>query len=191
MDRVIANAIQKATGADVALSNGFRFAPPTAPGVITVADLWTWLPINLELKTGLASGQQLADYWETELENVFSSDTRRLFGGWLPRAAGMEIRFTKKAAAGERLQEALVGGVPLDERKLYTLAAGHRRGAPNNQIHRVSGCQLIRPLPLTVHQVVKRHLAEVSPIRREAPRNIHCSDCPREVRSQLPPAIIR
>src|SRR5690606_20893494 len=91
MDGLIADAIREATGADVALSNGFRFAPPTAPGPITEADLWTWLPLRLELKQGEAAGSQLHQYWERELENVLSDDPEQLFGGWLPRVAGMTV----------------------------------------------------------------------------------------------------
>ncbi len=93
LDGLIADAIHEATGADVALSNGFRFAPPTAPGPITEADLWTWLPLRLELKQGEAMGSQLHQYWERELENVLSNDPERLFGGWLPRVAGMTVDF--------------------------------------------------------------------------------------------------
>lgn len=185
MDRVISDAIRQATGADVALSNGFRFAPPTAPGAITVADLWTWLPVNLKLETGLAAGSQLTDYWETELENVFSSDPGRLFGGWLPRSSGMEIHFTKAAQEGQRLERASVGGSPLDPEKLYTVAAGRRPGAPEDNIHRISGCQLIRAVPMSTHEAVERYLADASPIHSENPRNIRCLDCQGEIRSQF------
>lgn len=186
MDRVITDAIRKVTGADVALSNGFRFAPPTAPGAITEADLWTWLPIDMDLKTGLVSGQQLIDYWETELENVFSSDPDRLFGGWLPRISGMEVHFKKSAVGGGRVLAAMVGEKPIDADHLYTLAAGKSLGAPESNIHRVPGCQHIRTLPMTTHQAVERYLAGESPVRLDGLSNIRCIDHQGEIRSQFP-----
>lgn len=186
MDRVITDAIRKITGADVALSNGFRFAPPTAPGAITEADLWTWLPIDMNINTGLASGQQLLDYWETELENIFSTDPNRLFGGWLPRTSGMEVHFAMAAPAGGRVQSVAIEGKPLAPERLYTLAAGKSRGAPETNLHRVPGCQLIRTLPLTTHEAVKRYLAAESPVRLNDLRNVRCIDHHEEIRSQFP-----
>lgn len=184
IDNLIAPAIREATGADVALSNGFRFAPPSAPGPLTVADLWTWLPLNLELKTGLASGAQILEYWETELENVFSRDPNRLFGGWLPRCDGITCDFKIHNPAGERLQQIEVDGEPIDPNRMYTLAAGHREGAPEGNVHRVQGCELTRTIGMTTHDAVERYLKLHSPIRSDGRFNVRCLDCPGILRSQ-------
>lgn len=185
MDRVITDAILKATGADVSLSNGFRFAPPTAPGAITEADLWTWLPIDMELKAGMANGSQLTEYWEKELENVFSTDPERLFGGWLPRISGMQISFVKSAPANERLRSIHINNQPIVNEQLYKVTSGNRRGAPADMVHRVEGCQLIRSLPMTTHEAVRRYLANESPIREDGLPNVVCIDCMGEYRSQF------
>jgi sulfur-oxidizing protein SoxB len=185
MDQVIADSIRKATGADVALSNGFRFSPPTPPGAITEADLWNWLPIDLTLKTGRATGEQLVTYWETELENVFSSNPARLFGGWLPRSSGMSLDFHKNAEEGERVLSAHVGNDTIDPDQLYRLAAGDRKGSPAGNIHRVPNCQFNHTLPMTTHQAVKRYLAEESPVRGNAFSSVRCGDCEGTMRSQF------
>lgn len=185
IDNIIAPAIREATGADIALSNGFRFAPPTAPGPITVADLWSWLPLRLELKTGVASGEQLLDYWESELENVFSEDPHRLFGGWLPRCAGITVDFNKRFPKGERLQKLQVGDSPIDLEKTYTLAAGHREGAPEGNVHRVRGCTFTRTTGLTTHDAVEQYLESHSPIRSYGQPNVRCLDCSGILRSQF------
>jgi 2',3'-cyclic-nucleotide 2'-phosphodiesterase (5'-nucleotidase family) len=185
MDTVIVNAIRDATGADIALSNGFRFAPPTAPGPITEADLWTWLPLRLELKRGEATGAQLRGYWRRELENVLSNDSDRLFGGWLPRVAGMTVNFKMHAPAGERLGEIMVGDQPLDENQTYTVAAGHRMGSPDDYVHRVQGCRFINLLDITTHEAVERYLRLHSPIRSEGPLRLRCVDDPGVLRSQF------
>lgn len=184
IDNIIAPAIREATGADVALSNGFRFAPPAAPGPLTVADLWTWLPLNLELKTGLASGAQMLEYWESELENVFSEDPTRLFGGWLPRCDGITVDFKVQSPVGERLQQIQVDGEPIEPDRMYTLAAGHREGAPDGNVHRVQGCELTRTIGITTHDAVERYLKLHSPLRSEGQFNVRCLDCPGVVRSQ-------
>lgn len=177
LDNVIAAAIREATGADVALSNGFRFAPPTAPGPITEADLWNWLPMRLQLKTGQATGTQLRDYWERELENVFSKDPARLFGGWMPRSAGMTVDVMIGAPAGKRLGEIMIDNKPVESERAYTLAAGNRKGAPADSVHRVEGCRFIQQLSLTTHDAVERYLRLHSPIRTPGQMNIRCRDC--------------
>lgn len=177
LDNLIAGAVREATGADIALSNGFRFAPPTAPGPIAEADLWNWLPMRLQLKTGKATGAQLRDYWERELENVFSDDPSRLFGGWLPRAAGMTVDVRTRAPAGQRLGEILIDNLPVEPDQTYMLAAGDRKGAPADSVHRVEGCQFIQPMSLTTHDAVERFLRLHSPIRTPGQMSIRCADC--------------
>lgn len=185
MDGLIAEAIRQATGADVALSNGFRFAPPTAPGPITEADLWTWLPLRLELKQGEAAGSQLHQYWERELENVLSDDPEQLFGGWLPRVAGMTVDFQMHAPAGKRVLAATVGEAPFTADRSYTLAAGHREGAPQDSIHRVRQCRSTRLLGITTHDAVKDYLRRYSPIGFNPSPSVRCTDSPNLLRSQI------
>ncbi|HRO49098.1 MAG TPA: bifunctional metallophosphatase/5'-nucleotidase [Hyphomicrobium sp.] len=184
LDNIVASAIRDATGADVALSNGFRFAPPTAPGPITEADLWNWLPVPLALKTGQATGAQLKEYWETELENVFSRDPQRLFGGWMPRSAGTTLNVAVQNPVGGRVGDLLIDGAPVQPQKTYTLAAGSRKGAPENSVHRVEGCQFIRHMSITTHDAVERYLRLHSPIRTSGLMRIRCTDCSGIIRSQ-------
>ena len=185
IDNIVAEAIRTATGADIGLSNGYRFSPPTAPGAITEADLWTWLPIDLQLKAGVARGDQLQKYWEKELENVFSNDPERLFGGWLPRIAGLTVQFRKQADADQRVEKLLVDDQPLDLKKTYRLAAGDSPGAPVENIHRVAGCQLIRKMEASTHDAVRDYLKTHSPIQTEGDANVRCIDCTEVIRSQF------
>lgn len=185
IDNVVAEAIRQATGADIGLSNGYRFAPPTAPGAITEADLWTWLPIDLQLQAGVASGEQLQKYWLRELENVFSQDPNRLFGGWLPRISGLTVQFRKQAEADDRIEQILVNEEPLDLAAKYRIAAGHSPGAPVDNIHRVHGCELIRKMEASTHDAVRTYLATHSPILSEGDSNVRCVDCTGVIRSQF------
>lgn len=184
IDNIVAEAIRTATGADIGLSNGYRFSPPTAPGAITEADLWTWLPIDLQLKAGVASGEQLQKYWEKELENVFSEDPDKLFGGWLPRISGLTVQFRKQSDADQRVEKLLVGDERLDPQKTYRIAAGHSPGAPVENIHRVAGCQLIRKMEASTHDAMRNYLKTHSPIPSEGDPNVRCVDCSGVIRSQ-------
>lgn len=184
IDNIVADAIRQATGADIGLSNGYRFAPPTAPGAITEADLWTWLPIDLQLKAGVASGEQMQKYWEKELENVFSQDPERLFGGWLPRISGLNVQFRKQSAPDQRVERLLVNNEPIQADKMYRIAAGHSPGAPAANIHRVPGCQLIRKMEASTHDAVRKYLQTHSPILSERDSHVRCIDCPGIIRSQ-------
>ena len=158
IDQVISEAIREKTGTDVALVNGYRFAAPVAPGAITEGDLWNWLPLQLPVKTGKASGSKLLEYWERELENVFSPDVERQFGGRLPRPSGMSLVFDPKRSVGERLLSLQVGGAPIDPNRAYSIASGSYLGAPENQVHRVSECYHTELWDVDMHQAVREYL---------------------------------
>jgi S-sulfosulfanyl-L-cysteine sulfohydrolase len=73
-DDFITDAIRKAGNADIGFSNGFRFGPPVPPSTVTEADLWNFLPMDAQMKTGWVTGKELRNYLENELELVFSKD---------------------------------------------------------------------------------------------------------------------
>ncbi len=132
----------------------------------------------------MASGSQLLKYWEKELENVFSNDPNRLFGGWLPRISGLKVEFNREAAPDKRLHQLLVDGKAIEPDRTYSISAGHRQGAPDDSVHRVPGCQLIRKVETTSHDAVRAYLGNHSPIPTEGEPNVRCIDCPNIIRSQ-------
>lgn len=166
MDRVIADAIRAEAGTQIGLSNGFRFASPLVPGPVTVADLWTILPINNRVKTGKVTGKQLRAFFEKELENVFSPSPEKRFGGWLPRPSGMSLRFDPAAPAGRRLLELKVDGADVRDDEVYTLAACEREGDLPDTLCRIP--QVTDPvvLEVDVHQAVARYLAQDGAVSR-------------------------
>ena len=83
MDNLITEAYLECTGAEVALSHGWRYGTPVAPGPITAGDLWQALPTNPELFTVRLSGAALRRMLEQSLERTFSSECLSLgFGLW-------------------------------------------------------------------------------------------------------------
>ncbi len=186
LDQVIADAVREAAGTEIGLSNGYRFSPPTAPGPITVADLWNWLPIPLELKRGEATGAQLRRYWERELQNTLADDPKNLHGGWLARPSGMTVDFDRDASGEPRLRDLFVAGAPLKDDVTYTLAAGDRKGAPNGNIHRVQDCKNLEMLGATTHDAVEKYLERHSPIHSNFGLDVRRVDRPGlRMRSQI------
>ncbi|QDT16675.1 bifunctional metallophosphatase/5'-nucleotidase [Alienimonas californiensis] len=186
LDRMIADAIREEADAEIGLSNGYRFAPPTAPGPVTEGDLWNWLPTPLPLKLGGATGAQLKAYWESEFENVFSADPDRLFGGWLARpSTNVHVDFNSTGPAGERLIGIAVDGEPLEEDRVYKIAAGARDGQPEDQIHRVKQCRNVRIEDATTHDAVRNLLKRSSPVTETGEPPLHCVIRPDVLRSQF------
>ena len=185
IDRIVADAIRDFSRTDIALSNGFRFAPPLAPGPITEADLWNWLPIEAPLKKGQVRGQELVDFWERELESVFSDDPDLLFGGWLPRPSNMNVLFDLAAQPGERLRQLSVHGEPVKVEKFYSVAAARRTGSPEEHVHRVKQCLHTEAIEGTTHQALRAYLAKNSPIGSTGKAPVRSLHGPPTMRSQF------
>ena len=165
MDDMITDAVRWKTGADIAISNGFRFSPPIVPDAsgkapITAGDLWNMLPVNENVKTAKATGQQLRDWMEKELNNVYAAQPLERFGGWLIRFSGMTMTFKANAPKGQRVQAITVGGEPLDLAKEYTLAACRRSGEPDHVLCRMPNTKDFKILDYTVHNVIEEYLKD-------------------------------
>ncbi|MCL5745912.1 MAG: bifunctional metallophosphatase/5'-nucleotidase [Acidobacteria bacterium] len=186
LDKVLTDALREAGGTQIALSNGFRFSAPILPGPIRESDLWNAYPIVGMVKVGKVTGKQLRDFWERELEHVYASDPRQLFGGWLPRTSGMTVRFVAHAPFGRRVQEIRVNGKPIRDDEIYTVTSCDREGDPPDTICRIPQAQDIHVLAFDEHEAVRRFLAKHSPVTAAevAPGRIVAEDLPPMVRSQ-------
>ena len=172
MDNFITDAVKWKTGADIAISNGFRFSTPIVPdgtgkAPITYGDIWNMLPVNENVKTGKATGQQIQDWMEKELHNVFAQNLQERFGGWLIRYSGMDMTFNANAPKGHRVIKINIGGKPIDLAKEYTMAACLRRGEPDDMLCRMPGAKEPKVLNYTIHDVIEEYLQKnttISPI---------------------------
>lgn len=193
MDNMITNAAHWKTGVDVALSNGFRFSTPLAPGeqdslAITKEDLWSMLPVNNKVKVGRASGQQIRTWLEEELHNVFAEDRSERFGGWLVRFSGMNVKFNSSNPKGERILDITIAGEPLEAKRSYTLSACKRPGAPKDQLCRMPGIQDPKVLDYTMHDAVEQYLAHKGTVSPELEGRAKAVDLQRYALSQMPGA---
>lgn len=186
LDSVIADALREATGADIALSNGFRFGSPLPVGPVTEAQLWDILPISTPVKVGKVTGAQLRAFWEQEIENALSADPLKRFGGWLPRPSGMTVVFEAGAPFGQRVREIRVHGDLLDPERVYTLAACEREGDAPDTLCRIQHAKETRTFDFDAHEAVRRYLRSHPNLEAPAKGRVVATDLPAVLRTQQP-----
>ena len=191
MDNMITDAARWKTGADISLSNGFRFSPPLVPGhdgkaAITREYLWNMLPVNEKVKVGKASGAQIRNWLESELHNVFAENAMERFGGWFVGFSGMTVRFNANAPEGERVQEILVHQQPIEPDRLYTVSACRREGEPLHMLCRMPNTIDTEVMDYTIHDAVADYMAAKGTVAPRKDGRAQALDLGDHVLSQLP-----
>lgn len=118
----VADAYRKAAGADVALINGgsIRADLTYNVGSLTKRDVLSILPFNNPIVKIEITGKTLREALEHGVARSAASEDNE--PGRFPQVSGMSFKFDTTKPAGSRITEILVGGKPLDENKIYTLA---------------------------------------------------------------------
>jgi len=163
MDNLITDALLWKSGADFATSNGFRFGVPilpNTPGVqaITIRDLWRMLPVDEHMKIAEVSGQQILDWLEKEINNVYAKDPVKRFGGWLVRFSGMILKFDSSKDFGNRVIEVTIRGKALQKDGIYKMASCNRTGEPLSTMCRMPNAKNAVIQDYTLHTAVKEYL---------------------------------
>ena len=190
MDNLITDALHWKFQTDFAVSNGFRFCPPLVPpaggeAAITDEYVWSMLPVDSVLKTGVVTGQQIRDWLENELENAFAKDPAKRFGGWLVRFKGMTVTFTARNRQGERVRAVKINGEPLAVDRRYTMLGCDREGDPENVLCRLPNVANARVLDVSVHDVLIEYLSAHSPVAPVIEGRAVATDAPATLLSQL------
>jgi S-sulfosulfanyl-L-cysteine sulfohydrolase len=191
MDNFITDAIMWKFKPDIALSNGFRFCPPLVPDPKTgTADitrdfLWSMLPVDSEAKLGMATGRQIWDWMEHELENAFAKDPEKRFGGWVIRFKGMEVNFTIEKPESKRVNSIKINKEPIDLLKQYSFVACEREGDPDTTLCRMEGIKEPTRMGATLHSVIEEYLKEFSPIAPKAEGRCIVTDAPHDLLTQV------
>jgi 2',3'-cyclic-nucleotide 2'-phosphodiesterase (5'-nucleotidase family) len=191
MDNLITDAVMWKFKPDIALSNGFRFCQPlavnptTGKANITREFLWNMLPVDSEAKTGWATGAQIMDWLEKELENAFAKNPANRFGGWFVRFAGMQVNFTIGNEKGKRVNWVKVNGSPLELTKEYSLVACEREGDPDDTLCRMEHVKNPKRTGMLMHDVIEEYLASHSPVSPKLERRSTATDEPPTLLTQL------
>lgn len=118
----IADSYRNAAGADVAMVNGGSIRADLAytPGVLTKRDVLSLLPFNNPIVKIELSGKVLRRVLEHGVAR--SAVGEDVMPGRFPQISGMSFKYDSTKPGGTRVVEVLVGGVPLDDSKSYTMA---------------------------------------------------------------------
>ena len=121
IDTIIMDALKwKLNTVDIVLSNGFRFCPPrstpdhTGNIPITKGYIHDMLPVDSPIRTGTATGAQIKEWLEKELNNVFAKEASERLGGWMVKFKGMQLKFYAFNENGKRIESAEINGSPLE-----------------------------------------------------------------------------
>lgn len=179
MDNMITDAARWKTGADISISNGFRFGNPVVPvdgkpAPITRANLWNLIPVDEKVKTGKATGKQIKDWLEKEMHNAFAEVSTERFGGWLVRFSGMEVDFNSQNPRGERIKSIKVKGEEMKDDQYYTISACVRPGDPEDNLCRMPNVKDIEVKDYTIHEVVEEYLQKNSPVSPKLDKRAYC-----------------
>lgn len=179
MDNMITDAARWKTGADISISNGFRFGNPIVPAdgkpaPITRANLWNLLPVNEPVKTGRATGKQIKDWLEKEMHNAFSQNPTERFGGWLVRFSGMKVSFNSQNERGSRISSIIVKGEEMMDDEYYTVSACVRPGDPLDNLCRMPNVKDVKVMDYTIHEAVEEYLQKNSPVAPTLEGRAYC-----------------
>lgn len=192
IDTMILNSLHwKFPEIDIVLSNGFRFCPPhTTPDStgnipITNGFIFDMLPVDSTVRTAKASGKQLLEWLEKELNNVFAKDASKRFGGWIVKFKGMEVKFNAFAEMGKRVQSVKIKGNELEPEKLYSILACEREGDPADMLCRMKGVLDAKNTTATLHSLMLEYLKANSPVTPTPAKNAFALDAPETLLTQV------
>jgi 5'-nucleotidase / UDP-sugar diphosphatase len=115
---LVADAMRADTGAQIALTNagGIRSDRVHPAGAITRRQILEMEPFGNVNCVLSVSGQTVLDVLESGVSKLPSA------AGQFPQVSGMTFKVDARAAAGHRVSDVKVGGVPLNPTQTYTLA---------------------------------------------------------------------
>lgn len=116
LGNLIADAILKATSADIALTNGGGIRASIESGDVTKGDVITVLPFGNYVVVKNIKGSDILAALEHGVKDYPNA------AGHFPQVAGITFRFDASKEAGSRIVDVKVAGKPLDLNRNYKLA---------------------------------------------------------------------
>ena len=152
-DDMLLDAMVKATGAEVAFANGWRYGAPVARGPITVNDLYNLAPMDPEIMLIELTGSEIWQMLEENLERTFSREAFGQMGGYVKRCAGMTTFFKAENPKDSRVQEVFIGDERIEHSRKYRAAYITVQAVPDKYGHnrRPSGVMLIQAMREMLH----------------------------------------
>jgi sulfur-oxidizing protein SoxB len=137
-DQVICDALMEVKGADMAFSPGVRWGTSLLPGdTITYELMMDQMALTYPATTlNEFTGAQIKEIMEDVCDNIFNPDPYYQQGGDMVRVGGMGYSCTPNAPAGQRINNMMLKGKPIEADKKYKVAgwASVQEGAQGEPI---------------------------------------------------------
>ena len=127
MGNLLTDALRDMTGADVAFFPAWRYGATILPGTITVEDVYNVVPTDGTINTFKLSGKSLKRLMNNVLDGFLDTDPYSRVGGDMLRFSGMKLVYDKSRAFDQRLVSLSVGGEPVSDDAIYSVASVHTR----------------------------------------------------------------
>ncbi len=165
-DDFLTAAVAHAAGTSIALSNGWRYGAPIAPGPISRMAVWNLVPHDPPVGQVRLSGSELTQMLEDNLEAVFARDPWQQRGGYVKRMHGVVLYAKPENPHGARVQAIEIAGEPLEPERQYEVAFLTNQAVP----HRFG--QNRRELPVSAVEAMLAYLKTCGPVVA-APPSVH------------------
>ncbi len=116
LGNLLADRMRSTLGTDIALINAGQIRRSLDPGPVTLGDVLSVLPFDSALVTLHVTGAMLRQVLEHSVSQ-WPNHSGRFF-----QISGLQVTYQGKAPVGSRVRNVMVGGVPLDISKTYTVA---------------------------------------------------------------------
>lgn len=142
------------------------------------------LPLDAKLKQGIATGEQVWNWLEDELELSFRPKALV----WVVRISGMKVECVAGNQKGKRLTKVTINGEPIDLKREYKVVSFQREGETPDMVYKIKNVKNTEVLEITQHQAIRDFLAKNSPISYAIEGRVVATDLPPVVLSRsLPP----
>ena len=123
-DQLICDALMEVRGADMAFSPGVRWGTSLLPGdTITYERMMDQMALTYPATTvNEFTGAQIKEIMEDVCDNIFNPDPYFQQGGDMVRVGGMSYTCTPKAPMGQRINQMMLKGKPVEADKKYKVA---------------------------------------------------------------------
>ncbi|MEW6659239.1 MAG: 5'-nucleotidase C-terminal domain-containing protein [Thermodesulfobacteriota bacterium] len=113
---LLADVLRQAAGAQAVIINGGGIRAGIPKGTIAVKDIYSVLPFDNYLVAIRLTGKQIREALEHGVSGLEEG------AGRFPQVSGLSFIYSRRAPAGSRVKEIVIGGQPLDPRKEYVVA---------------------------------------------------------------------
>lgn len=149
-----ADAIRWQTGAEIAVVNGGSLRANLPKGNVTKGDCLAIFPFGNTIRMAEVQGKVIRQMMEHSVYGYPAS-----FGGFLD-FSGMTVACDPTLPVGHRIKEIKVNGVPLDEERIYTLAANDFLFAGGDEYDMLKGVKIVGESD-TCEMILVRYLNKV------------------------------